>query len=150
MVAEERFEPDDFWYDLIDGEFKGVARIREAMKAAGAQIADEIVTSRDPAIAAAQANLRGLKVPKGIDKVQLPVSFGTQRPVFFFITVGTPNAVVPKHVHKDEGIWRLIVSGSIELEGKELKQGDWVFVPKAKPYTYTVGPLGCVILHTYH
>ena len=45
------WKPDDTFHDLIDGEFKGVLRVREALKELGVSIGDEIVTSKDAEIA---------------------------------------------------------------------------------------------------
>jgi hypothetical protein len=149
-MAEQKWSPDDIWYKMVDGEYQGVLRARQALKNAGVEIGSEIISSKDEKIMAAQDELKGLNMPDGIDKWQLPVVVGGSRPVYFFITVGTPNAVVPAHVHDDDNIWRLIVSGSIIFRDVELKQGDWLYIPKGKGYTYTVGAMGCIILHTYH
>jgi hypothetical protein len=149
-MAQKRWKPNDFLYDQVDGEYKGVALINAALAKAKFEYGDEIVTSKDPRMLAAQKNMEALDMPTGIDKRILPIVKGGNRPVFTFITVGNPNAVVPRHVHKDECIWRLIVSGSIIIEDTELTQGDWLYIPRAKPYSYTVGPNGCIILHEYN
>lgn len=149
-MAEQMWEPEEKWYSMIDGEYMGVRRVREALAKVGVELGDEIISSRDPHIAEVQQELGGLLMPVGIDKAQIPIVLDADRPVYLFITVGAPNAVVPMHVHQDDRIWRIILAGSIIHDGIELTQGDWFYVPRKKGYGYTVGKLGCILLHTYH
>jgi hypothetical protein len=137
----------------VHGEYKGYTRVTDALKAAGLDLSvyDDIVTSLDPRFQAAQKLLAGVDVPPGTgSKMQLPIVLGGTRPVFTFIDIGLPDAVIPAHVHRNECLWRIVVSGSIIFNGSELRFGDWMYVPKGKQYSYTVGRLGAVLLHTYN
>jgi hypothetical protein len=109
-----------------------------------------IVTSREPGMKGIEESLRRPNMPEGILKWQLPIIISEGRPSFLFITFCAPNIHVPKHMHPDEAIIRVIMSGSINIEGVELTEGDWVYVPNTVPYSYTAGHVGAVIFHIYN
>lgn len=67
-----------------------------------------------------------------------------------FITVGSPNAELPHHAHKNDSLLRVVLSGSIIYKKQELITGDWMYVPTGLPYSFAVGPVGCVIMHMYN
>jgi hypothetical protein len=147
----EAWKPDDTFHDLINGEFKGVLRVKEALKELGVAIGEEIVTSKDAEIAPLWAKLRRDTMPSGFEQTQLPIVLGGgNRPVMPFITVGAAGAVLPSHIHKDDCLFRIIISGSIIWNRLELFQGDWMYIPSGKRYSFTAGQLGCVVLHLYN
>jgi hypothetical protein len=43
----------------------------------------------------------------------------------------------------------VIISGSIEFSGKELSQGDWMYVPAGAKYTFEVRPRGVGMFYGY-
>jgi hypothetical protein len=86
-------------------------------------------------------------VPSGFNKIILP--FSTSREATFYISSGAPNAQVPAHSHEEgEGI-RFIVSGSIIFQGKELTEGDWMYMPAKASYDFQVGPRGVTMCYCY-
>ncbi|MBM4905499.1 AraC family ligand binding domain-containing protein [Vibrio parahaemolyticus] len=95
-------------------------------------------------------------MPDGIKKWQLPIVISEGRPSFAFITLCSPKAHTPMHMHPDDAIIRVIMSGSITIKCKdpdrcvELTHGDWMYVPNTVPYSYTAGPLGASIFHMYN
>src|SRR6266702_208639 len=135
-----KFKPTHIPYE------DGIARINEALSKAGHQMDSRILTSRDR-VAVKLANLltadRGL--PHGFAKWQLPFYLSGGQ---FFITVAQPGAKAGEHSHDEDGV-RFITSGSIYYDGIELNAGDWMFIPKGKPYGFTVGPLGATMCYCY-
>lgn len=101
-TKNERWAPDDTLYDLVDGAFKGVRRLQDAIAELGLHPHDRIVTSRDPEVAPLITMLRRRTMPAGFDQWQLPVVTGTKRPALTFITVGAANAAVPEHAHMND------------------------------------------------
>jgi hypothetical protein len=145
------WKPDDTFHDVVNGEFKGVLRVKSALEELNLSIGTEIITSKDPTIAPLWSKLRRDTMPAGFDQWQLPIVLGGgNRPVMSFITFGAPEAVVPVHHHKDDCLFRVIISGSIIWNGIELFQGDWMYIPTGKPYSFSAGRIGCVILHLYN
>jgi mannose-6-phosphate isomerase-like protein (cupin superfamily) len=136
------WKPDD---SAIEG-VPGAKRIKAALKKHGV-VAKGVMTSRDKNMHEVRHELRRSDMPPGIQQWQLPVL--TQGGAFVFLTVSDPGAVVPKHSHKRD-LFRIVLSGSIIVDGKELKTGDWMFVPKGEPYSYhaAFNP-GAVTLHFY-
>jgi len=152
MTKTTKWKPDDTFHDKIDGEFKGVLRVKKALKETGVAIGDKIITSRDPLVAVVMEKLRRTTLPDGFEQWQLPIVLGgsSGRPVMSFITVGYPNAKLPHHKHRNDCLFRIVLSGSIIYKGVELTTGDWMYVPIGHPYSFTVGKLGAVILHLYN
>lgn len=125
----------------------GQARIAEALKRAGRDMKDGILTSRDKA-GVELCNLLAVPaadLPKGFTKWQLPFWVeGGQ----FFITAAQAGAEVGEHAHDDDGV-RFIVSGSVHFDGQELGQGDWMYIPKGSKYSLKVGPMGALMCYCY-
>jgi len=127
---------------------EGIDRVKAAVQQAGFHT-EGIVTSRDPKAAALLSDLAVSNVPGGFTKYQLPVYFDGGPGSQFYLTVGSPNQKVPSHSHDEGDGIRLIVSGSIVYDGKVLNAGDWMFIPKGKPYAFEVGPLGVQMFYCY-
>jgi hypothetical protein len=145
------WKPDDTFHDLIDGEYKGVRRVKDVLRELGITLGDEIITSKDAEIAPLWEKLRRDTLPQGFAQTQLPIILGGgNRPVMSFMTVGSANAILPSHSHKDDCLFRMIISGSIIWNRMELLPGDWMYVPSNKQYSFAAGKLGCVILHLYN
>jgi hypothetical protein len=126
---------------------QGIERIQNAVKSSGLQLSGNIVTSRDPAVRKAADALKVTNVPEGFKKWQLPVYM--DGPSQFFISIGAPDLRVPAHSHDEGDGIRFIIGGSILYEGKELTEGDWMFIPKGKPYQFQVGPGGVSMCYCY-
>ena len=145
MSPEKKdWKPND---SVIEGP-PGKARIAEALAKRGVQVAnDRVTTSRDPGIDDVRFDLGRPEMPPGFHSWQLP--FIMEGPLFFFITVAEPGAVVPTHEHKRD-LFRMVVSGSLTTNGIELKPGDWMYVPKGVPYSYSaaLNP-GVITCHCY-
>ena len=138
------WKPND---SVIEGR-PGVSRIKAAITKRGGKVNDRrVTTSRDAGIDDLRFDLRRPDMPPGFQSWQLP--FTLDGPVFFFVTVAEPGAVVPTHVHKRD-LFRVVVSGSLTTNGVELKSGDWMFVPKGVPYSYSaaLNP-GVITCHCY-
>ncbi|PTM92869.1 hypothetical protein [Mycoplana dimorpha] len=145
------WEPDDVFHKKTNGVYNGVLFVKEALENAGiGPFGKEVVTSRHPKMREVERSLRRPNMPEGIIKTQLPLIISEGRPSFLFITFSEPDIHVPRHMHPDDAITRVIMSGSITLEGVELTMGDWAYVPNTVPYSYTAGPYGAVILHIYN
>ena len=153
-MSEKKWYPDDSFNDTKDGEFLGILEIKEALAKLGKQdLGDRIVTSRDPGMEDLTRLLRRDNMPEGVEKWMLPVTAGGMKPKhpsFVFMIRVEPSAVVPKHFHKNDSIFRIVVSGSVIQDGIELTSGDWTYVPVGKAYSYTAGKSGALLMHTYH
>ena len=68
---------------------------------------------------------------EGVEKSVIPVDMQFYR--LSVLTTVAPGIVVKKH-HHDEPIFRYIISGVLNLNGKTYRAGDWVLVPKKHPY----------------
>lgn len=149
--AAGKWQPDDSFHDLINGEYKGVLRVKEALKKLKLSLGDKIVTSRDPQMAKLMEELRRTTLPEGFEQWQLPIILGGgERPVMSFITVGQPNAKLPLHKHRNDTLLRIVLSGSIIYKNIELITGDWMYIPTGLAYGFAAGRLGCVIMHLYN
>jgi mannose-6-phosphate isomerase-like protein (cupin superfamily) len=138
------WKPDD---SVIEGR-TGAQRIRASLKKHGINVKEGVITSRDPGMNDVRYALRRPDMPPGFQSWQLPV-FLEGCPVFFFLTVAEPGAVVPSHSHQRD-LFRVVVAGSITTNGIELKAGDWMFVPKGTPYNYSAGlNPGAISFHCY-
>jgi mannose-6-phosphate isomerase-like protein (cupin superfamily) len=125
---------------------------RAIIKAARARLKDggegRAITSRDTDINDALLEGARTGMPDGLKQWQLP--FEITGPAFFYITSVDPGAIVGKHSHK-RNLFRLVVSGSIILDdGRELKTGDWMYVPAGVEYSFRgAHNPGAVICHCY-
>jgi hypothetical protein len=145
------WEPDDTFHKMTGGEYNGVLYVKEALARANMpDFGKRIVTSRDPGMREVEELLLRPNMPEGVRKGQLPIIISAGRPSFLFITSVPPDTRVDRHMHPDDAITRVIMNGSITLEGVELTQGDWAYVPNTVPYSYTAGPYGATILHIYN
>jgi hypothetical protein len=145
------WKPDDSFHDLINGEFKGVLRVKEALKNLKIETGNRIITSKDADAINLIENLRRHHLPEGFEQWQLPFVFGGgNRPVMTFITIGNPNAVIPHHAHKNDLLFRIVISGSIIYNKIELTAGDWMHIPAGLAYSFKVGKLGSVTMHLYN
>jgi len=149
--SKTSWTPDDTFHEIIDGEFKGVLRVKNALKEMGLKLGDKVITSRDPSMMKLMEALRRTTLPKGFQQWQLPIILGGgNRPVMSFITFGEPNAEIPNHKHKDDCLLRIVLSGTIIYDQQELTTGDWMYVPTGLPYAFKAGKLGCIIMHLYN
>jgi hypothetical protein len=149
--SKSTWKPDDSFHDLVDGEFKGVKRVNDALKANKIKLGNRIVTSREPEIIKLTEELRRTTLPQGFQQWQLPIVLGKgNRPVMSFITFGEPNAEIPNHKHKNDSLLRIVLSGAIIYKGQELTTGDWMYVPTGLPYSFKVGRFGCLLMHVYN
>jgi quercetin dioxygenase-like cupin family protein len=135
--------PDD---DVIEGP-AAIQRIKKAIN--DHQVDDSgVMTSQDRNMDRAKGALKRQNMPNGIESWSLPVL--SDGGAFIFLTTAAPGAVVPKHSHKRD-LFRVVISGSIILDdGKVLKSGDWMFVPKGTEYGYKAATNpGAITLHFY-
>ena len=143
-MMSPNWKPDD---SVIEGR-TGARRVRAALKKHGSNVKDRVVTSRDPGMDEARHELSRADMPSGFRQWQLPLLL-ENCPVFFFLTVAEPGAVVPSHSHKRD-LFRVVLSGSIITNGQELKLGDWMFVPSGIPYSYSAAHNpGAITMHCY-
>jgi quercetin dioxygenase-like cupin family protein len=137
------WKPDD---SAIEGR-PAAEKIRAALAKHHIETKNRVLTSRDDSMDEVRNELRRGDMPPGIRSWTLPVL--PEGGAFVFLTVAEPGAVVPEHTHKRD-LFRVVLSGSIITEGKELKTGDWMFVPKGTPYSYSAAfNPGAIILHFY-
>jgi quercetin dioxygenase-like cupin family protein len=133
------FEPEDLTYQ------EGLERIRAADQRSAAGRQERILTSRDPGMEAMRESLRVGRMPEGFAMWQLPV---TLKNVLLFMSVASPGARMPLHRHAHP-VFRVILSGSITYEGKELTAGDWMFIPAGREYSFETGPMGAVFFYPH-
>jgi quercetin dioxygenase-like cupin family protein len=147
MEVSEKYTPDD---SAIHAE-KGKERIRRALEEHRSKHGEMsgVITSRDPGMNDLLYSLRRGDMPPGFEQQQLPVSLKGPD-VLFYLTTVDPGAIVPGHRHERD-LWRVIVSGSIILDdGRELRSGDWMYVPAGADYSFRAGlNPGAIIYHCY-
>ncbi len=128
---------------------QGLDRIRDAIRKSGVKgFESRVVTSKDADVAKVIEMLSIDRLPKGFRKWQLPVAFasvGAQ----FFITNAEAGSRAAEHSHNNGDAMRVILTGSIRSNGVELKEGDWMFIPKDVPYSFEVGPRGVSMFYCY-
>ena len=131
---------------MVEGP-AGIRRVRAALKKHRIDLKGRVFTSRDPGMDLVRLRLKREATPDGFEQWQLPVTL--EGPAFFFVTVAAPGAVLPEHAHARD-LFRIVISGSIYVNGHELKPGDWMFVPKGIPYSYSApfNP-GAITYHCY-
>jgi quercetin dioxygenase-like cupin family protein len=88
-------------------------------------------------------------IPQNKIDALLPVFMENIPGAQFFLSFGSPGSKVAEHSHEEGDGFRFITSGSILFDGKELKGGDWMFIPQGKPYSFEVGPQGVGICYCY-
>lgn len=140
-MTERKFDPNQLTFD------QGLERIQRAEKKAGIKLERRIITSKDKDAARLTQVLEVDNVPEGFNKWQLPVHLETASQLF--ISTASPNAQVPKHMHRDGDGIRFIVSGSVVYNGQELTAGDWMFIPAGHAYSLEVGKLGATMCYCY-
>lgn len=137
------WKPND---KVIEGRI-GAERIKTALANHHIVIKDKVITSRDKGMDDVLYELRRPDMPPGIQSWQLPIILDED--TFVFLTVAEPGAIVPTHKHSRD-LFRVVISGSIITDGKELKSGDWMFAPKGATYSYhaALNP-GAITMHFY-
>jgi quercetin dioxygenase-like cupin family protein len=151
-----RWRPDDSFHDIVEGEFKGVLRVKKALKELNVDLGSRVFTSRDRLIPELEERLRRTTLPKGFQQWQLPIVLGgSSNPVMSFVTVGSPGAKIPEHSHANDTLLRVVLNGSIIIrtddhEDLELFPGDWMYVPTGLTYSFIAGRLGCSVMHLYN
>jgi len=135
------WKPND---TVIEGR-TGAQRIAAALKQRVSK--EKVITSRDEGMDDVLYELRRQDMPPGILSWQLPIIL--ENTTFAFLTVAEPGAIVPTHRHS-RNLFRIVISGSIITDGKELKSGDWMYVPKGTEYSYhaALNP-GAITFHVY-
>ena len=128
---------------------QGIDRIKHALGQVKEFSVGEIVTSRDPGADKLLDLLKVDNIPGGFTKYQLPVYMLNGPGVQFFFSFGTPGTDVSEHSHDEGDGLRVITSGSIVWKGKHLTAGDWMFIPKGKPYAFKVGRQGVGMFYCY-
>ena len=136
----DKFQPNRLTFD------DGLKRIAEANKRYGFNPDKKIVTSKDKVAEELRDVLKINNIPNGFDKWQLPLSLSKAQ---LFISVGHPGTEVPTHSHDEGAGIRVIISGSIEYEGRELTAGDWMYIPKGAQYSFKVGRFGVGMFYCY-
>ncbi|HWR32142.1 MAG TPA: cupin domain-containing protein [Chitinophagaceae bacterium] len=124
----------------------GVRRVEMALAKIKFRIGRRVITSQDKE-AVRLANLLAVdNIPEGFKKWQLPFIMDRSQ---LYISVGNPDVMVPLHSHDEGDGIRFIMSGSVYFRDRELKSGDWMFIPRGTKYTMKIGPLGAVMCHCY-
>lgn len=125
----------------------GAERVKESLKDVGIEDIDRaIFTSKDATELGLDRTLQVKNIPDGFVKWQIPIVLDRAQ---MFISSAAPGSKVPAHVHSEGAGVRFIMSGSINYEGQELKEGDWMYIPAEMPYSFDVGPLGALMCYCY-
>jgi hypothetical protein len=125
---------------------EGEVRVQRVLKYAKVDISKRVMTSHDEDAKRLKKLLPVTTVPDGFEKWQLPFVFDRGQ---FFISVGKAGHEVGEHVHSEGQGIRFILSGSIMYQGKELKAGDWMYIPQGVAYSFKVGPHGATMGYCY-
>ena len=136
-----QFDPNRLTFE------QGLQRIDDASSKLGFYLDKEIVTSRDEVAQKLKDALGVRNVPEGFTKWQLPVFFKCQ--TMTFLSFAAPNTKVPTHSHKEGPGIRVIISGSMKYNGRELTPGDWMYIPADKEYAFEVGSMGVGMFYCY-
>lgn len=140
-MAKAVFNPNVLTFD------EGIERLNRILKKEGLDPQHHITTSRDEGMEHLQKVLKITNVPNGFQKWMLPVYLtGASQ---LYISMAEPNAEVPLHSHDEGDGIRVMISGSIIYNGKELTAGDWMYIPKGAQYSMKVGPLGALMCYCY-
>jgi hypothetical protein len=126
---------------------QGIQRIESALEKTGLRLGKKILTSRDPRVREAAEVLKVKNIPGGFKKWQLPVYLNG--PSQMFLSIGAPDVDVPAHSHDEGDGLRVIIGGSILYDGRELTEGDWMFIPMGEKYKFKVGPGGASMFYCY-
>ena len=127
---------------------QGIERIHAALaKTGGKSPAGRILTSRDEDMRRATKELEVRNVPEGFTKWQLPVFLSKASQLY--VSEGAADTRVPEHSHDEGDGFRYILAGSIIYDGQELSEGDWMFIPQGRKYSFTVGRLGVKMCYCY-
>lgn len=59
-----------------------------------------------------------------------------------------PNTTIPGHSHPLEklGDMKVVISGSVMFQGRELTAGDWFWAPSGEQYTFSTGDRGAILM----
>ena len=137
------FRPDDSIYDRdAEGMMNGVRMVKEALEKHGVRLGNRVITSRDPGMQEAQAELKRATSPTGVTQWLLPIVFcprEDEREILWFLSELEPNAMVPTHRHR-HAHFRVIVEGTIKYGDIDLGVGDWLAVPAGVDYSFQAGP----------
>lgn len=125
---------------------QGENRVQQAREKSNLKIGEKIITSRDKYSIAAVNLLSVSNVPGGFKKWQLPFVMDRSQ---LFISIGSPDVMVPEHSHDEGDGIRFIMTGSIYYNGHELSSGDWMYIPKGVRYSIKVGPFGASMCYCY-
>ena len=137
------WKPDD---STIEGRV-GIERIKAALEKHRVTTEGRVVTSRDAGMDLVRHELMRTNMPAGVTSWQLPI-WGAG-PTFPFMTVAAPGTVIPEHSH-DRNLFRIVIAGSMRVNGVDLVPGDWMFVPAGVSYSYTASwSTGVVSCHSY-
>lgn len=140
MKYPTKFDPNSVTFA------EGEVRVERALKRAGVNIHERILTSQDPAAQKLAEVLKIQNVPEGFTKYQLPIVLDRSQ---LYISKASPNVKVPEHSHNEGDGIRFIADGSIIYDGKELRAGDWMFIPRGKAYSFTAGKAGALMCYCY-
>lgn len=124
----------------------GIERVKLALKETNFDAHKKIVTSQDQGINKVLNLLAADNVPDGFKKWQLPFIFDKGQ---FFISVAQADVDVPTHSHESGDGIRFIISGSIYYKDKELKAGDWMYIPQGIEYEIKIGNMGATMCYCY-
>lgn len=137
----EKFDPNRMTFE------KGLQRIRDASEKVGFELDRGIVTSKDKMAQELKGLLDVTNVPDGFTKWQLPVFFRCETQTF--LSFAAPNTNVPSHSHNEGPGIRVIISGSMNYDGKDLNAGDWMYIPAGTNYEFDVGSMGVGMFYCY-
>lgn len=141
MAAKaKKFDPNSV--SFAEGE----VRVERALKQARVNIREKILTSKDRVAKKMADVLKISNVPAGFQKYQLPIVLERAQ---LFISKAEPNLKVPSHSHDEGDGVRFILDGSIIYNGQELTAGDWMYIPRGQPYTFSVGERGALMGYCY-
>jgi hypothetical protein len=125
---------------------EGEVRVQRVLQHAKVDVTKKILTSKDEEAKRLRELLPVTSIPDGFEKWQLPFVLDRGQ---FFISIGKPDVAVPEHAHLDGAGVRIVTSGSIVYNGKELQAGDWMYIPQGVAYSFKVGPKGASMCYCY-
>lgn len=121
----------------------------------GGQLGKRSTSSRDPQIeeqARAMRNRLGHLVEGDHQFIPfaptMPGSAAREGRFFQWVSRIDPNTMIPGHKHPLEklGDMKIVISGSLSFQDRELSAGDWFWVPSSTAYTFSSGDRGAVLM----
>ena len=130
----------------------------DAIGLSSAVASGTFVTSRDPRVTAEPVSLGQLEqhveTGEGVTHgffpfaPRMPLTNAGDGRFFAWLARIAPDTKIPHHTHDLEKLadYKLVISGSIFGNGRELTAGDWIWASAGESYNFTAGEQGALLI----